>query len=155
MTPLTFMETGMISRRLSFCAVLALLSACNREKPAVPEEHASATPAAQTSPAGYTYTDPRGAIFANKGCPQCHTISALGIKSTAEIGPDLTFAYEDVKNRFSMPLEQFLHNPTGTMQIVLSSQIKLDSLERDSIIHILHQLHEEGEDANKPDQGNH
>ena len=31
-----------------------------------------------------------------------------------------------------MELEEFLKNPTGTMQMVLSSQIKLSPAERDS-----------------------
>jgi hypothetical protein len=92
-----------------------------------------------------TTNDPRAALFLQKGCPQCHTISALGIKSPAEIGPDLTFAYSDVQNRFGMKLEEFLHNPTGTMAIVLSSQIQLSSGERDSVIHILKGLYEENE----------
>ena len=93
--------------------------------------------------------DPRAALFVEKGCPQCHSISALGVKSPAEIGPDLTFAYSDVKSRFNMELEEFLKNPTGTMQVVLSSQIKLSPAERDSVIHILKELHEESDDERR------
>jgi hypothetical protein len=69
------------------------------------------------------------------------------VKSPAEIGPDLTYAYSDVQSRFNMKLEEFLKNPTGTMQVVLSSQIKLSPEERDSVIHILKELHEDAEDA--------
>ena len=90
--------------------------------------------------------DPRAALFQQKGCPQCHSISALGVKSATEVGPDLTLAYSDVKNRFNQPLEQFLHNPTGTMQMVLSQMITLSPEERDSVIHILKRLHEENEE---------
>jgi mono/diheme cytochrome c family protein len=97
-------------------------------------------------------TDPRAGIFVSKGCQQCHSISALGIKSAAEVGPDLTRAYEDVKNRFGVELEQFLHNPTGTMQVVLSSTIQLTPAERDSIIHILKGLHEEREEREEAEQ---
>lgn len=93
-----------------------------------------------------TSSDPRAALFLQKGCPQCHTISALGVKSATEVGPDLTFAYSDVQNRFNQPLEQFLHNPTGTMQMVLSQMITLSPAERDSVIHILKRLHEEREE---------
>jgi cytochrome c2 len=89
-----------------------------------------------------TSQDPRAALFLEKGCPKCHSISALGVKSATEVGPDLTVAYSDVKNRFNQPLEQFLHNPTGTMQMVLSQMITLSPEERDSVIHILKQLHE-------------
>lgn len=97
-------------------------------------------------------TDPRGALFVQKGCPQCHSISAFGIKSAAEVGPDLTGAYADVQTRFGLKLDQFLAAPTGTMQMVLSSMIKLTPAERDSIIHILKELHEEREERA---EGNH
>jgi hypothetical protein len=46
-----------------------------------------------------------------------------------------------------MKLEDFLKNPTGTMQIVLSSQIQLSPEERDSVFHLLKQLHEEADDV--------
>ena len=126
-----------------------MLIACGGERPgAVPDSgmpmpgmHGDAA-ALATPP-----TDPRAALFLEKGCPQCHTISALGVKSLTELGPDLTFAYTDVQSRFNMKLEEFLKNPTGTMQIVLSSQIKLSPEERDSVIHILTRLHEESEDV--------
>jgi hypothetical protein len=76
------------------------------------------------------------------------------VKSPAEVGPDLTVAYEDVQNRFGVQLEEFLHNPTGTMQVVLSSSIQLSPAERDSIIKILKGLHEErderAEQSTKP-----
>jgi cytochrome c2 len=124
-------------------SIILVIAACGTERPAPPPSGshapASATPIATSS------SDPRAALFLEKGCPQCHTISALGIKSPAEIGPDLTFAYVDVQSRFNMKLEEFLKNPTGTMQMVLSSQIKLSPEERDSVIHILKQLHEETE----------
>ena len=128
-------------------AACLVLIACGGERPgAVPDSgmpmagiHGDAS-APVTPP-----TDPRAALFVQKGCPQCHSISALGVKSPAEIGPDLTYAYSDVQSRFNLTLEEFLKNPTGTMQLVLSSQIKLSPEERDSVIHILKQLHEDAE----------
>jgi mono/diheme cytochrome c family protein len=138
-----------MQRRFTFLAMSGLLAvlACGKERPApASDSAAAASPTASATPT-YTYTDPRGAIFAEKGCPQCHTISGLGIKSPAEIGPDLTLADEDVVNRFSMPLETFLHNPTGTMQVVLSSQIQLSTAERDSIIRILKAINHERHEA--------
>ena len=130
-------------------AVCLVLAACGGERSkAVPDSgmpmagmHGDAS-APVTAP-----TDPRAALFVRKGCPQCHTISALGVKSLTELGPDLTFAYTDVQSRFNMKLEEFLKNPTGTMQVVLSSQIKLSPEERDSVIHILTRLHEDSEDV--------
>ena len=126
-------------------ALALVLGACGSERPAPPAA-AAAQPAAAAAA-----SDPRAGIFLEKGCPQCHTISALGIKSPAEIGPDLTFAYSDVQSRFSTKLEEFLHNPTGTMQMVLSSQIKLSPEERDSVIHILKELQEESDEDEKHD----
>ena len=120
----------------------AFVAACGGSGNAEPP--ASSRPAAHeaTRPAG---GDPRAAIFVSKGCPQCHSISALGIKSAAEVGPDLTNAAEDVRTRFGVDLAEFFANPTGTMQVVLSTTIQLTPAERDSIIHILKQLHEEHE----------
>ena len=122
---------------LSFISLLGILACSGEKKP----DSSAAVPG--TPDNASTSSDPRAAIFLNKGCPQCHSITALGVTSPAEIGPDLTLAYEDVQSRFGVPLEQFLHNPTGTMQVVLSSQIQLSTAERDSIIHILKELHED------------
>ena len=102
---------------------------------------------AASPPPTITGNDPRAYLFIRKGCPTCHSISALGVKSGTDVGPDLTFAYADVVNRFDEPLEQFLPHPTGTMQMVLSTLIKLDSAERDSVIHILKRLHDEQQAA--------
>lgn len=129
-------------------ALVAALACSGENKPAQ-----DSTPA--VPPGGQadvpSSSDPRAAIFLNKGCPQCHSISAFGVKSPAEIGPDLTMAYQDVQTRFNMPLEEFLHNPTGTMQVVLSGQIQLSTAERDSIIHILKELHEDSQEGEEND----
>jgi len=115
------------------------------------DAHPKAAPAASL-PAGLppgevqSTGDPRATLFLEKGCPQCHSISALGVKSPNEIGPDLTSAYTDVQSRFGMKLEDFLVTPTGTMQMVLGQIIKLTPAERDSILHILERLHEAAEE---------
>jgi cytochrome c551/c552 len=129
----------MIKRSRGAAVALALLACGGGERQA-------GTAAGTTAAASGAPTDPRAAIFVSKGCPQCHSISALGVKSPAEVGPDLAVAYEDVRNRFGVELEEFLHNPTGTMQVVLSSSIQLSPAERDSIIKILKGLHEEREE---------
>lgn len=98
---------------------------------------------ASSAPPTITGNDPRAYLFIRKGCPTCHSISALGVKSGTDVGPDLTYAYTDVVSRFDEPLEQFLPNPTGTMQMVLSTLIKLEPAERDSVIHILKRLHDD------------
>ena len=66
-----------------------------------------------------------GGWFVQTGCFVCHSISALGVKSPAQIGPDLSTAVEDVQSRFGVTLDAFLANPTGTMSVVLSRQIIL------------------------------
>jgi hypothetical protein len=121
---------------------IPLMAACGGDK-------GSAAPAPPPATTATALTDARGEIFVRKGCPQCHSISAFGVKSQTEVGPDLTTAYDDVKTRFGLELGQFLATPTGTMQMVLSSMIKLTPAERDSIIHILKELHEEREERSE------
>jgi cytochrome c2 len=71
-----------------------------------------------------------GAFFVKKTCFICHDVSTLGIESAAKIGPDLANAEADVQNRFGRPLDDFLMNPTGTMAMVLGTQIHLTDDER-------------------------
>lgn len=66
-----------------------------------------------------------GAWFVKTGCFVCHSIGALGVRSPAQIGPDLSTAVEDVQARFGRTLDDFLRAPTGTMSVVLSRQIIL------------------------------
>lgn len=71
-----------------------------------------------------------GAWFVKTGCFVCHSISALGVKSPAQIGPDLSTAVEDVQSRFGRTIDDFLREPTGTMSVVLSRQIILSPEEK-------------------------
>jgi hypothetical protein len=64
------------------------------------------------------------------GCFVCHSISVYGVKSPAQIGPDLSTAVEDVQTRFGRTLDDFIDQPTGTMQVVLSRQIVLSKEEK-------------------------
>ncbi len=66
-----------------------------------------------------------GAWFVSTGCFVCHSISALGVRSAAQIGPDLSTAVEDVQSRFGRTLDDFLREPSGTMSVVLTRQIIL------------------------------
>jgi cytochrome c2 len=66
-----------------------------------------------------------GAWFVSTGCFVCHSISAFGVISPAQIGPDLSTAVVDVQSRFGKTIDDFLANPTGTMAVVLSRQIIL------------------------------
>jgi len=80
------------------------------------EEERAAEAAMREGPGGW---------FVKTGCFVCHSISVFGIKSPAQIGPDLSIAVEDVQSRFGRTLDDFLHEPTGTMAVVLSRQIVL------------------------------
>jgi hypothetical protein len=81
-------------------------------------------------------------FFVKKGCVQCHTISAFDIKSQTNVGPDLSYAVEDAPKRFGKSLDMFWQNPTGTMQLVLSSQIKLTPEEKDQALELLKEAYE-------------
>lgn len=71
-----------------------------------------------------------GAWFVKTGCFVCHSISSLGVKSPAQIGPDLSIAVEDVQARFGRTVDDFLRAPSGTMAVVLSRQIILSPEEK-------------------------
>jgi cytochrome c2 len=71
-----------------------------------------------------------GAFFVEHSCFVCHSIKAFDIESPTEKGPDLSYAPDDVRARFSKTLEEFLFNPTGTMKIILESQIVLSDEEK-------------------------
>jgi len=78
-----------------------------------------------------------GSFFVRKTCFICHDVSVLGVESATKIGPDLSIAYADVQSRFGRTLDDFLHNPTGTMAVVLSTQIHLTDEERNEAIRTL------------------
>jgi cytochrome c2 len=71
-----------------------------------------------------------GAWFVKTGCFVCHSISSLGVKSPAQIGPDLSIAVEDVQKRFGRTIDDFLATPSGTMSVVLTRQIILSPEEK-------------------------
>ncbi len=75
-----------------------------------------------------------GAFFVKKGCFTCHAVTSLGIESASKIGPDLSEAVTDVQSRFGRTLDDFLNNPTGTMAVVLATQIPLTDAEKKEAI---------------------
>jgi len=66
-----------------------------------------------------------GAFFVENSCFVCHSIKAYDITSPTNKGPDLSLAPDDVRARFNKTVEEFLFEPTGTMKIILESQIVL------------------------------
>jgi cbb3-type cytochrome oxidase cytochrome c subunit len=71
-----------------------------------------------------------GGWFVQTGCFVCHSVSVFGVRSPAQIGPDLSTAVEDTQKRFGMTVDDFIMNPTGTMSVVLSRQIVLNTEQR-------------------------
>ncbi len=78
-----------------------------------------------------------GAFFVKKGCFTCHAVTSLGVDSASKIGPDLSEAVTDVQSRFGRTLDDFFMNPTGTMSVVLSTQIILTPEERRQAIELM------------------
>jgi hypothetical protein len=87
--------------------------------------------------------DARARILVERGCRDCHAVSALNLKASADVGPDLTYAYGDVLRRYGMNLEAFMANPPGVMRMMLASHIRLGVADRDSIATILRGLYDE------------
>jgi cytochrome c551/c552 len=92
---------------------------------------------------GQAAREPRAALFVHNGCTECHAVSALGLRGATDAGPDLTFAYADVVNRYGTTLEYFLEHPTGVMQMILMSHVQLEPAAQDSIIQVLKELFEQ------------
>ena len=75
-----------------------------------------------------------GAWFVTTGCYQCHPVSVFGVKSPTPIGPDLSTAADDTERRFSVPIETFIRNPSGTMKAVLARQFMLSPAQKDEAV---------------------
>ena len=94
-----------------------------------------------------------GAFFVKKGCFVCHSVETLGVQSASKIGPDLSEAVVDVQSRFGKPLPEFLDNPSGTMAVVLSTQIRLTPEEKRQAVELLtsaYQKKTSGQSAAQP-----
>jgi cytochrome c2 len=117
---------------------LAMLMASWRKAP-VPASFVPGVPRTDPQTAEEREQDRRmregpGAWFVKTGCFVCHSVSVYGVKSPAQIGPDLSTAVEDVQTRFGRTLDDFIEAPTGTMQVVLSRQIVLDEQQKSEAV---------------------
>lgn len=83
-----------------------------------------------------------GAFFVKNNCFICHSVSSLGVESASKIGPDLSDAVTDVQSRFGRTLDDFLMAPTGTMSVVLATQIPLTTEQRQEAIALLKVAHQ-------------
>ena len=87
--------------------------------------------------------NPRTKLITDLGCPDCHAIAALKVKSKADVGPDLSAAYADVPFRFGMPLERFFEQPPSIMRLVLGGRPDLTRTQRDSLVALFRDLYTE------------
>lgn len=94
-----------------------------------------------------------GSFFVRKTCFICHDVTILGVESATKIGPDLSIAYADVQSRFGRTLDDFLHNPTGTMSVVLSTQIHLTDAERNEAIATLTAAYQKKKEQDAKEKG--
>jgi cytochrome c551/c552 len=105
----------------------------------LPAAYVPGTPRAEPQTAAEREAEERmmsgpGGWFVKTGCFVCHSISVYGVRSPAQIGPDLSIAAADVQARFGRTLDDFFMNPTGTMSVVLSRQIILNTEQREDAI---------------------
>jgi hypothetical protein len=88
-----------------------------------------------------------GAWFVRTGCQRCHDVAALGVKSPTPIGPDLSTAADDTARRFSMPIDQFIRAPVGTMRVVMARQLMLSPAQKEEAIRQLRAAYAEYQKA--------
>ena len=116
--------------------VASISSGCGQQAEAKPVALAVAGPDVQ-----------RGDWFKQTGCIDCHSMSVYRIHNLTAVAPDLSIAVEDVPRRFGVPLEEFLHAPTGTMSMVLSSRIPMTREQRQLAIDRLKEAYREHQEA--------
>jgi cytochrome c2 len=145
LVPDTVMPTfGFTTEEAQSLAMLAL----SWRRATVPAAYVSGAPRGEPQTSQEVAEEERmktgpGAWFVKTGCYICHNISSLGVKSPAQIGPDLSVAVEDVQKRFGRTLDDFLREPTGTMSVVLSRQIVLTPEQKAVAVEKLHQAFDE------------
>lgn len=80
-------------------------------------------------------------ILSKRGCLGCHSVGALNLHA-GQVGPDLSHAFVEVKDKHGMPIEQFLTKPnSAVMSGVLGSKPLTDD-ERKQVLEILQKASE-------------
>jgi len=113
----------------------------------------ASAPAAEARPVVAAADVEGGEWFAQTGCTKCHSVSVYGIYNLASTAPDLSLAVEDVPRRFGRSLDEFFHEPSGTMAMVLSTAIPMTADQRTLAITRLkeaYRLHQEAAGAGRP-----
>lgn len=91
-------------------------------------------PAPSTTPATASSTE--GQIFTQKGCVACHSVQSLNVQGGA-VGPDLSQAYANVKDKHGVPIEEFLKKPTSAVMSGVLGKQPLTDEEREAILKAL------------------
>jgi cytochrome c2 len=148
LTPDTIMPNFGLSTRDAQALSLLVMSWRRKMVPAhyIPGVQLRDVPTPEEVEAEQRMLQGEGAFFVKKGCFTCHAVTSLGIESASKIGPDLSIAVTDTQSRFGRPVDDFIMNPTGTMAVVLSTQIPLTQEERLEAIRLLklaYQRHQE------------
>lgn len=113
----------------------------------------ASAPAAEARPVVAAANVQGGDWFTQTGCTKCHSVSVHGIYNLASTAPDLSLAVEDVPRRFGRSLDEFFHQPSGTMAMVLSTAIPMTAEQRGVAISKLkeaYRLHQEATGAGRP-----
>ncbi len=106
----------------------------NAAAPAPADSGKAEAPAQNTAPAAATA--PEGEIFTKRGCVACHSVSALNVKGGA-VGPDLSQAYVNVKDKHGVPVEEFLKKPTSAVMSGVLGKNPLTDEEREAVLKAL------------------
>ncbi|MBX3290909.1 MAG: hypothetical protein KF855_16450 [Acidobacteria bacterium] len=93
-----------------------------------------------------------GAFFVKNSCFICHSVDSLGVESASKIGPDLSDAVINVQSRMGRTLDDFLMEPTGTMSVVLATQIPLTKEQRQEAIALLKVAHQRKQEQQNKQQ---
>ncbi|MDR6999430.1 cytochrome C [Neobacillus niacini] len=75
-------------------------------------------------------------ILSKRGCLGCHSVEALNLKA-GQVGPDLSHAFVEVKDKHGMPIEKFLTKPDSAVMSGVLGKKPLTDDERKQVLEIL------------------
>ena len=75
-------------------------------------------------------------ILSKRGCLGCHSVGALNLKG-GQVGPDLSHAFVEVKDKHGVPIEQFLTKPNSAVMSGVLGNKPLTDDERKQVIETL------------------
>jgi cytochrome c2 len=89
-----------------------------------------------SKPAATTVSANQDNIIVKRGCISCHSVSALNIHG-GQVGPDLSHAYVEVKDKHGIPIEQFLTKPNSAVMSGVLGSRPLTNDQRKQVIALL------------------